>query len=213
MEDEETDTADEKSDAIASSVKNTHAPKVTTPPVPAAISQLIGTAAEPELVAVAKLIGSREHRNLVFHTPVGDVTCPILWSSSDPSKTQHIDPHLLLVMARSGVSAFAPKPGAELEISFTGGRQASKLRVVCLAPPMQLYTGAGVDLLCFLPQNVDVEKTGKLQEAAPSVVSGSRSNDFDEQTGEPIVTGEKSASMKQSLGPERAPDFDTIREG
>lgn len=171
----------------------------TTPAMPPALAKLIGTDAEDELMAVARFLDVRNKKKLtlVFHTPIGDVKCPVNWSSTESSQL-HRSKHLLLILVRSSESMFVPRPGSELEISFLEHRDQPRLRVLCLAPPMQLYPGVGVDLLCFLPQTESVEKQGVLHDGAPSVVSGRPSDIVDAETGEPVISGEKSASVRIS---------------
>lgn len=169
--------------------------RITTSNVPDAVAQLLGTDAESELVAVARAIGQRNKNKLtlIFHTPIGDVKCPVSWSNVAPiglARTRS----LVLVLVRTSDTTFAPNPGSEVDISFAGTTE-SKLRVLCVAPPMNLYPGVGIDLLCFLPQITEMEKQGVLKAGAPSAVSGTPSNDFDEVSGEPITTGESMPSV------------------
>jgi hypothetical protein len=57
-----------------------------------------------------------------------------------------------------------------------------------------------------------MEKNGRLQERAPSVVSGKPSDSVD-PVGEPVVDGEKSASFVPPVtGSAYAEDFDKPRE-
>jgi hypothetical protein len=165
--------------------------------IPPVLVQLLGTEAESELLAVAKCLSDRTRKKLtlVFHTPIGDVKSPVAWSSAEPMHLHRVK-HLLLIMVRSSESMFAPHPGSELEISFLEHRDSPRVRVLCLAPPMQLYPGVGIDLLCFLPQSASVEKQGVLHDGVPSVVSGRPSDRVDDETGEPIAEGEKSASAR-----------------
>jgi hypothetical protein len=167
---------------------------VSLPPV---LQRIFGTEAEAELMAVAKFLDphSRQTLTLVFHTPIGDVRTPVNWSSYPPEQI-HRAKDLLLILVRTSSSTFIPIPGSDLEISFAehgGGR----LRATCLAPPMRLYPGVGIDLLCFLPHvDASVEKNGQLKDGAPSVVSGNPSTHTDEE-GEPLADGEKAASLRQ----------------
>lgn len=184
-------------------------PAVGLPPV---LQRLFGTDMEEELMAVAKLLDARRQRKLtlVFHTPIGDVKCPVNWSSTPPDQVHKCDT-LLLILVRSSDSMFIPTPGARLQVSFAEHSHSSRLSVMCLAPPMKLYPGVGIDLLCFLPDVSSVEKNGKLKEGAPSVVSGTPSDAVD-AAGEPVVEGEKSASVKV-LSTDHYEDFDQPREG
>ena len=184
---------------------------VLMPPV---LRRIFGTPAEDELMALAGLLdpANRKTLTLVYHTPIGDVRTPVNWSSHAPENIAKAR-DLLLMMVRSADSAFAPNPGAEIEISFAEHKDRPRLRVVCLAAPQRLYPGVAVDLLCFLPQTATVEKNGKLNEKAPSVVSGLPSDDVDD-TGEPVVHGEKSASTSAAKAFAAPPeDFDRVREG
>jgi hypothetical protein len=194
------------------------APNVARP-IPPVIAQLLGTEAERELLAVAKCLHDRERKKLtlVFHTPIGDVKCPVNWSSAEPAYLHRVR-HLLLILVRSSEAMFSPHPGSEIEISFLEYPDSPRLLVICLSPPMQLYPNVGIDLLCFLPQAATVEKQGVLHEGAPSVVSDQPSQAVDEATGEPVRHGEKSASFRlpaarfTTPGDRPPEDFDRVRE-
>lgn len=166
---------------------------VALPPV---LQRIFGTDAEDELMAVAKLLDPKNRKTLtlVFHTPIGDVRTAVNWSNHPPEHLCRAK-DLLLIMARTSAATFSPNPGADLEISFAEYPDRPRLKVTCLSPPMKLYPGVGVDLLCFLPHTESVEKTGQLKEGAPSVVSGRPSTRVD-SAGEPVADGEKSASAR-----------------
>lgn len=178
---------------VPSSTSVSKSDEVKLPPV---LQRIFGTPEEDELLAVAKILDARNSKKLtlVFHTPIGDVKIPVTWSSASPDGL-HRCRDLLLIMVRSSDSMFIPNPGSKLQISFWEHQDAPRLWVTCLAPPMQLYAGVGIDLLCFLPENDVVEKTGRLKDGAPSVVSGQPSTGVDD-FGEPVVEGEKSASAR-----------------
>ncbi len=178
--------------------------------LPPVLRRIFGTEAEDELMAVARLLdpaGGRKGLTLVFHTPIGDVRTPVNWCSH-PADSIATANSLLLMIVRSSTSTFSPNPGAELEMSFAEYSGNPRLKVTCLASPMRLYPGASIDLLCFLPDTSGVEKNGRLKEGAPSAVSGLPSTEVDDH-GEPVVEGEKSASV--TLSPTE--DFDVPREG
>ena len=124
------------------------APAPAAPAMPPALAKLIGTDAEDELMAVARFLDVRNKKKLtlVFHTPIGDVKCPVNWSSTESSQL-HRSRHLLLILVRSSESMFVPRPGSELEISFWEHRDQPRLRVICLAPPMQLVRPAEVCII------------------------------------------------------------------
>jgi hypothetical protein len=175
---------------------------VVLPPV---LQRIFGTDAEDELMAVAKLLDPRNKKTLtlVFHTPIGDVRTAVNWCSHPPDHLNRAK-DLLLIMVRTSAATFSPNPGSDLEISFAEHR-SPRLKVTCLAAPMRLYPGVGVDLLCFLPHTDTVEKNGQLRDGAPSVVSGLPSTHTGPD-GEPVADGEKAAS--QQLPPE---DWDRPR--
>lgn len=162
-----------------------------TTPLPPAVLRVLDSPDRAELIEVAKMLdqGSKSERFIIFYTPVGDIKCRINWQSCEPENLRGNE-NLFFVKMRSSDVAFTPKSGALFEIGFVG--YAHKFQVVCLAPPQQLYPG--VDLMCFLPHNSAMEKNGKLQEGVPSVVSGAPSDAVD-AAGEPVVSGEKSASL------------------
>lgn len=165
-------------------------------------------------MAVAKLLDphARKSLTLVFHTPIGDVRTSVNWSSHPPDNLSRAR-DLLLILVRTSAATFSPNPGSDLEISFAEYPDRPRLKVTCLAPPMKLYAGVGVDLLCFLPHSEAVEKTGQLKEGAPSVVSGRPSTRVDED-GEPLVDGEKAASARDfatATPPVETVDFDKPR--
>lgn len=192
------------------------------PVLPPVLQRIFGSDAEDELMAVAKLLDPKNRRalTLVFHTPIGDVRTSVNWSSCEPEHLHRVQ-DLLLILVRTSAVTFAPNPGAELEISFAEFRDHPRLKVLCLAHPMQLYPGVAIDLLCFMPQTESVEKNGQLKDGAPSSVSGLPSTRVDAD-GEPLLEGEKSASVspsvfakvKDELGVEHAvEDFDRPRDG
>ena len=195
-EDEADEVTFSESPATTAARRMQQAPSLE-PRLPPALAKLIGTEAEHELMAVARFLDARNKKGLtlVFHTPIGDVKCPVNWSSTEPSQLYRCK-HMLMIMVRSSESMFVPHPGSDLEISFWEHRDTPRLRVTCLAPPMQLYPGVGIDLLCFLPQTESVEKQGVLHDGAPSVVSGRPSTHTESETGEPVAEGEKSAGAK-----------------
>lgn len=158
--------------------------------MPEVIARVLASPEGPELVEVARLLdkASATERNIIFFTPVGDIKCRINWRSCSPSDLAKSG-ELFLIKLRSSSVAFVPKPGAVFDIGFED--YAGRISVVCLAPPQQLYPG--VDLMCFLPHNSAMEKTGRLNDGAPSVVSGNPSDTVSKE-GEPIVEHEKAAS-------------------
>ena len=168
--------------------------------IPPAVARVLASADRNELIEVAKMLDqdSARERFIIFYTPVGDIRCRINWQSCEPEHLKGND-GIFFVKMRSSDVAFTPKSGALFEIGFAG--YSHKFSVVCLAPPQQLYPG--VDLMCFLPHNSSMEKNGKLNEGAPSVVSGAPSDKVD-GGGEPVVDGEKAASVV---------DFDRARDG
>lgn len=170
----------------------------STSAVPPSIANVLVSPARGELIEIAKMLeqGAKQERFLIFYTPVGDIRCRINWQSCEP-KDLHNNDNLFFVKMRSADVAFTPKAGAAFNIGFAG--YAHSFSVVCLAPPQQLYPG--VDLLCFLRQNSSMEKNGKLNEGAPSVVTGKPSNAVTAD-GEPIVKGEEAVAI----------DFDKVRD-
>lgn len=214
--DEEEDEEQESLPAPPPIPGNPPAPGTPAMRIPPILTQLLGTDAEGELLAVANILNTREKRRLtmMYHTPIGDVKCPVSWCNLDPAHLGRPDQSLMLVLVRTSETLFTPRAGAELEISFDGYRSESRMSVLCLAAPMQLYPGVGIDLLCFLPQNTPVEKQGVLKDGAPSVVSGRVSDDVDKDSGEPIASGEKSAFIRVATPPEvPREDFDKARQG
>jgi hypothetical protein len=171
-------------------------------PLPPAVLRVLNSPDRAELIEVAKMLdqGSKSERFIIFYTPVGDIKCRINWQSCEPDNLRGNE-NLFFVKMRSSDVAFTPKSGALFEIGFVG--YAHKFEVVCLAPPQQLYPG--VDLMCFLPHNPPMEKNGKLREGAPSIVSGAPS-DMVDTAGEPVVAGEKSASVVDFDRPRDAQD-------
>ena len=167
------------------------------PDVPSLIARVLASPDRGELLEVARMLeqGLKQDRYIIFHTPIGDIKCRINWQSCEPAQLKGSE-NIFFVKMRSADVAFTPKSGAVFEIGFVGYTRTFSM--VCLAPPQQLYPG--VDLLCFLPHNSAMEKTGKLADGSPSIVSGEPSNTTD-KLGEPIVDGEKSASE----------DFDRVR--
>ncbi len=151
-----------------------------------------------ELLAVARVIEERSDskNSLVFHTPVGDVRIPVVDVNGDPAMMGHMS--LFTVTVRDNGDSFRPLPGVPLVVSLNHSNR--RVTVTCLAEPAKLYKGLGIDLLCFVTQDSPVEKNGKLEEGAPSVVSGNPSVKVDQ--GEPVALGEKAASVK---------DFDKAR--
>lgn len=190
-------------------------PRQTPPSIPTVLQRVLGSEGEAELLAVAKIIDGRTSRplGLVFHTPIGSVRTPVVWSSCHPDHVDEVQ-DLLLILVRSSDAMFVPDPGASFDISFAGRGDGSRLSVTCLARPMQLYPGVGIDLLCFLPHSAVVEKNGQLRAGAPSAVSGVKSDTVDEN-GEPVVDGEKSASFRPAFRRTTEPDtedFDRPRD-
>lgn len=175
-----------------------HKPSATV--IPSVIERVLASSDRNELIEVAKMLDQETARDraIIFHTPVGDIRCRINWQSCEPENLRGSESIFFVKMRASDV-AFTPKSGASFEIGFTG--YAHRFSVMCLTPPQQLYPG--VDLMCFLPHNPAMEKNGKLQEGAPSVVSGAPSDRVD-SSGEPVVEGEKSAATI---------DFDRARDG
>jgi len=233
-EDDERERREER-DALDQYQRNTTANPalpITTaavsPTLPPVLARILGTDNEDELMAVAKFIDERNKRSLklLYHIPkFGVVSNAVNWCNVEPSNI-HNEKNMILVMLRSKEAAFSPIPGSEVSISFvphgsTQGQAAyPKAKVTCLTPPMPLYPHVGIDLLCFLPQTPPtVQKEGKLKEGAPSTVSGKASNSVDED-GEPIVEGEKSASLHKAADavggrpePDPSESFDIPREG
>jgi hypothetical protein len=211
--------ADESAHALESlrNAASTSARQVPVPSLPPVLQRIFGTDAEDELMAVANLLDpkARKTLTLVFHTPIGDVRTAVNWSSHPPEALSRAK-DLLLILVRTASSTFSPNPGSDLEISFAEHRDR-RLKVTCLAPPMKLYPGVGVDLLCFLPHTALVEKNGQLREGAPSVVSGNPSTHVDDD-GEPVADGEKSAAWKSpsrqaAVDADVVVDFDVPRAG
>lgn len=179
------------------------APQRLGPPrgdsIPAVIRDVLNSPVKDDLIAVANMLKpGRQVDTLIFHTPVGDIRCPAGWMSMSPAKFVDEQSSMLFVRVRSSEVSFVPKPGAMIEVSFTGVRGI--VRVVILSEPVNLYPG--VDLLCLLPYAALMEKTGAVQEGVPSVVSGRPSDTVVD--GEPVVTGETPATAKL--------DFDQTRE-
>lgn len=167
-----------------------------------------------ELDAFANFLVHRQREDLalVFHTPIGNISSSIVWCNIRAADWEDLD-ELILVMVRSTSASFSPEPEVEMDLSLRShGSETPTIRAMCLARPMRMYPGAGIDLLCFLPYNDAVEKNGKLEEDAPSVVSGEPSNGVDED-GEPIKEGEKSAAVEHIPRRPVLPteDFDKVR--
>lgn len=171
--------------------------------VPDVILAVLNSDSRRELVEVARMLSETSERGLIFHTAVGDIHCRINWRSAHPAE---IKDELLIVKLRTSATTFIPKPGSIFEISFDD--YAGRITVLCASTPCRLYPG--VDLLCFIPQTTAMEKTGRLNEGAPSTVSG-RPSDTVDAAGEPLVDGEKSAAVVK-LPDAPAGAFDFIRE-
>jgi hypothetical protein len=159
-----------------------------TPPaqdIPVEILDVLNSAERNELMEVARqLRRSQEHeRTLLFITPVGNIKCTVNWMSCQPKDISTSS--MFFVKTRVNALAFIPKPGAVFDISFEG--YPTQTKVMCLAEPQRLYPG--VDLLCFMPHTPAMEKTGKLSDQAPSVVSGKPATTVVEN--EPVVEGEQ----------------------
>lgn len=176
--------------------------------IPSEILHVLESPEREELIEVARILSrSVKTRTLVFYTPIGDIRCQVNWVSCDPSQIGNNA--LLFVKTRANSLAFTPKPGATFDIGFDG--YEGQTRVVCLADPQTIYPG--VDLLCFMPHNLAVEKTGRLNSDAPSVVSGNPSDAV--ENGEPVVKGEKpmeKSAFNLKPTPPAPRDWDTTRE-
>lgn len=153
--------------------------------IPVEILDVLNSAERNELMEVARqLRRSQEHeRTLLFITPVGAIKCTVNWMSCQPKDISTSS--MFFVKTRANALAFIPNPGAVFDISFEG--YPGRTKVMCLAEPQRLYPG--VDLLCFMPHTPGMEKTGKLNDQAPSVVSGKPSTTVVED--EPVVEGEQ----------------------
>lgn len=173
--------------------------RAASPAVPEVIQAVLDSPARHELLEVAKMLSSsvNQKQHIIFHLEVGDIRCDISWLSQEPSSLLRSD-RMFFVKMRSDSRMFTPKPGAVFDVGFHG--MAGRLTVICLSEPQRLYPG--VDLLCFMPHNPAVEKNGKLNDDAPSVVSGEPSNEVVD--GEPVVKGEKPAQAPTQ-------DFDFVR--
>lgn len=181
-------------------------PPSTPTTVPDVVSAVLQSDRRRELIEVAKMLYEAQTRIMVFHTDIGDISCKVTWRSTHPKRASD---ELLIVKTLVSDTGFCPKPGSSFEISFDD--HPEHMRVCCVSLPCQLYPG--VELLCFIPQPLNkMEKNGKLNDDAPSVVSGEPSDTVDQQ-GEPVRQGEKSASAtlpKPVLAP--AGQFDTLRQ-
>lgn len=193
------DADDEEVDAAPVTRRASTEHRVATPAVPQAVLDVLDSPARNELVEVAKMLSAsvNQKQHIIFHLDVGDIRCDISWLSQDPSTLLRSD-RMFFVKMRSDSRMFTPKPGAVFDVGFHG--MAGRLTVICLSEPQRLYPG--VDLLCFMPHNPAVEKNGKLNDDAPSVVSGEPSNEVVD--GEPVVKGEKPAQAPTQ-------DFDFVR--
>jgi hypothetical protein len=182
--------------------------EIRTPASPVGVPDVVARAMashREELLSVAEFLVSRGGRTMVFHTEIGDIKCLVNWRSCNAQELGQPD-RLFLVKLRSDAVVFTPKPGARLRVSFEDRPQP--VGVVCLAAPQKLYPG--IDIMVFLTQSFRVEKTGKLADGAPSVVSGKPSDTVDEM-GEPVVEGEKTADREQ-VKQAFVRDFDKPRE-
>ena len=180
-------------------------------PVPAVIRRVLNSPDSGELLEIAKLLDATnsKERFIIFMTPIGDIRCKMNWMSCSPSDI--LPDKLLFIKIRTASLVFIPKPGAAFDIGFAD--YPGRVSVVCMAEPQQLYPG--IDLLCFMTHNPPVEKNGRLQERAPSVVSGEASNDV--QDGEPTRTGERpfavdSLTKAAVLRARLKPDWDETRQ-
>jgi len=160
-------------------------PVTPTQDIPAEILDVLNSTERNELLEVARqLRRSQEHeRTLLFITPVGKIKCTVNWMSCQPRDINAAS--MFFVKTRANSLAFIPEPGASFDIAFDG--HPGQTKVTCLAEPQRLYPG--VDLLCFMPHNQAMEKTGKLKDQAPSVVSGKPATTVVED--EPVVEGEQ----------------------
>ena len=170
---------------------------------PPVIRLVMESDARDELVAVASMLRTSRSKTMNFILPgLGKVRCEVGWVSCDSNRIQEVD--LIFVKVRSKTMPFVPEPGATLRVSFDDSKVLAD--VVCLCAPQTIYPG--VDLLVFMPHNhVAMEKTGKLQEGVPSVVSGEPSTHVVD--GEP-VSGKERPMEKSAVS--KALDFDQIRK-
>jgi hypothetical protein len=169
--------------------------------VPNEILTLLRGPLAEELRALARAMLRRDGRRVVFHTPVGDIRCPVTWVSHTPGQLG-TDSRLILMHVNAKEAAFTPNVGTTLELSFENFPRREL--VLCLSAPITIYPG--VDLLCFLPYSSPaMEKNGKTQEKAPSALSGEPSDRVDSATGEPLAGDE-------SIEPVSLRDYDKIRK-
>jgi hypothetical protein len=188
LDDSLTSSEPERSDPIT-------APTATPSPgvnVPEVVARVLAGACRQEFIEIAKLLDAEAEsfRYIRFVTPIGDIRCRINWISCAPSDIK-VD-GMFFIKVRAGDMMFTPKPGATFDVGFDGYPDRV-VSVVCLAEPQRLYPG--VDLLCFMAHNRLVEKTGRLKEGAPSVVSGGASNSV--QGGEPVLNTERATELSE----------------
>lgn len=173
--------------------------------IPIEILDVLKSPERQELIEVAALLRrSHEHtRVMLFMTPIGDIRVTVNWMSCKPSD---INPDgMFFVKTRANSLAFIPKPGAVFDVAFEGVK--GQVSVVCLAAPQRLYPS--VDLLCFMPHTPFMEKTGQLNEGAPSVVSGRPSTVVVD--GEPVAEGEEPMRKSAFAATSKFADFDQVR--
>ena len=174
--------------------------------IPVAILDVLKSPERQELIEMAQLLRrSQDHtKTMLFLTPLGDIKCTVNWMSCRPSEINSSS--MFFVKTRANSLAFIPKPGAVFDIAFEDN--SNSVKVICLVEPQRIYPG--VDLLCFMPHNQFMEKTGQLKEEAPSVVSGKPSTHVVD--GEPVAEGEqpmrKEAFNRASTASQ---DFDKFR--
>ena len=174
--------------------------------VPAVIIDVLKSPERQELIEMAQLLRRSQDftKSMLFITPLGDIKCTVNWMSCRPSEISTSS--MFFVKTRANSLAFIPKPGAVFDIAFEGYPNAVK--VICLVEPQRIYPG--VDLLCFMPHNQFMEKTGQLKDEAPSVVSGKPSTHVVD--GEPVADGEqpmKKEAFSHASAPQK--DFDNFR--
>jgi len=182
---------------------------IQKPEVPDIIRTVLDSPDRAELLSFARVLstGIAGLGLMNIHLDIGTIKCKIGWRNwqlADVGKRED----LLFVKTRPGGMPIDPKVGSQFWISFD--EEPKKLWVTCLS--VQPMFHAGVDLLCFMPDNLAMEKHGKITDESVSVVSGKPSTTVDDN--EPVARGERVKVKTQDAINvlEKAGSFDNIRE-
>lgn len=179
------------SDSSAGGQSLQEPPRACSPAIPGVIQRVLNGPHKAELVAVATMLEAenQRQRSMRFPTPIGIIRCRINWISCEPRDIVRQGLFFVKMPTTDQVQMFVPTPGAQIQVGFDDAEEI--FDVVCLAEPQQIYPG--VDLLCFMSHTSPVEKNGKLNDHAPSVVSGEPSDSV--KQGEPVRSDESPAEL------------------